>query len=50
MFTENANLDYCGVVNLLRQLLKKGVCTEPEAKKIAFKIAVTYGADIIISF
>ena len=49
MTVRNANVDYCGVVNLLRDLIKRGICTKTEAKKIAAQIAVQYGADIIIS-
>lgn len=41
------NLDYCGVVILLRQLIQSGVCIEVEAAKIAARIAVETGADII---
>ena len=49
MAVRNVNVDYCGVVNLLRDLIKRGICTKAEAKKIAVRIAVQYGADIIIS-
>lgn len=49
MTVRNANVDYCGVVNLLRDLVKRKICTKAEAKKIAAWIAVQYGADIIIS-
>lgn len=45
----DANIDYCGIVMLLRAMLRKELCTEAEAKKIAARIAVQYGADIIIS-
>lgn len=48
MTVQNANVDYCDVVNLLRDLIKRGICTKAEAKKIAARIAVQYGADIII--
>ena len=43
------NIDYCGVLNLIRTLLHAGKCTEAEAKRIAARLAVQYGADIIIS-
>ena len=49
MAVRNVNVDYCGVVNLLRDLIKRGICTKAGAKKIAARIAVQYGADIIIS-
>ena len=29
------NIDYCGIVNLLRQLVAKDLLTRQEAKKIA---------------
>ena len=45
----NANIDYCGVINLLRCLVREGKCTEEEACKIAARVAVDIGADIIIS-
>lgn len=45
----NANVDYCGIVTLLRALLKQNLCTAAEAKNIAARLAVQYGADIIIS-
>ena len=45
----NANVDYCGIITLLRTMLKQKLCTEPEAKRIAARLAVQYGADIIIS-
>ena len=43
------NIDYCGALNLIRALLHAGKCSESEAKKIAARIAVKYGADIITS-
>ena len=42
----NANIDYCGIRNLLRLLLDHGF-TEKELKRIAERIAKTTGADII---
>lgn len=44
----NANVDYCGILNLLRQLVDKGACTYTEATDIAAEIARQTGADIII--
>ena len=46
MSTKNANIDYCGVRNLLRLLLDHGF-TEKELKRIADQIAQKTGADII---
>lgn len=41
------NLDYCGVITILRQLVKAGACTETEAQKVAARVAVKFGIDII---
>lgn len=50
MTVRNANIDYCGMINLLRDLWKRGICSKAEAQKIAAQLAVQYGADIIISY
>lgn len=42
----NANVDYCGIRNLLRLLAGQGF-TGAELKKIAARIAQESGADII---
>ncbi len=39
MKTGTADLDYCGITNLLRVLVRQGHCTERAAKKIAKRIA-----------
>lgn len=44
----NMNVDYCGIVNLLRHLVKNSLITEKEAKKIAARIAVENQVDIIL--
>lgn len=44
----NANVDYCGIIILLRQLVQCGKCTEKEARRIAARIAVQYVVDVII--
>ena len=44
-----ANIDYCGIVSLIRGLLQRKLCTAEEAKKIAARIAVQLGADIILN-
>lgn len=44
-----SNLDYCGIIILLRELVKTGKCNKDEAAKIAARIAVETGADIIFS-
>lgn len=41
----NRYVDFIGVTNLLRCMVKEGVCTKTEAKKIARRIAVKYGID-----
>jgi len=47
MAEANANINFCGIINLLRSLEKHGF-TEAEIKKIAARVAVKTGADIII--
>ena len=42
----NANIDYCGIRNLLQLLASQGF-TEAELKKIAARIAQESEADII---
>lgn len=42
-----SNLDYCGIIILLRELVKAGKCNKGEADKIAARIAVETSADII---
>lgn len=49
MAAQNENIDYCGIIILLRHLIQNGNCTEKEAKKIASRIAVQYGITIILS-
>ena len=45
----NANINYCGVILLLRKLVESGHCTKKEANRIAARIAKQTGADIILS-
>ena len=45
----NANINYCGVIILLRKLVESGHCTKKEAGRIAARIAKQTGADIILS-
>ena len=45
----NANVNYCGVIILLRKLVESGHCTKKEAGRIAARIAKQTGADIILS-
>lgn len=43
----NANINYIGMMNLLRALQKAGVVSQDEARKIAARLRVETGADII---
>ena len=43
----NANIDLLGQVNLLKALQRAGIITEVELRKIAARLAVKNGADII---
>ena len=44
----NANINYLGILNMLRYLVEKGAITKAESKKIAGYIAVETGANIVI--
>ena len=44
----NPNADYLGIVTLLRGLREQGLVSGSEAKKIAARLMVQLGADIII--
>ena len=50
MTIQNVDVDYCGIVNLLRQLVAEEICTEREAKKIADRIAAQLHTTIFLSF
>ena len=45
----NPNADYLGIVTMLRSLREQGLVSGSEAKKIAARLRVQLGADIIIS-
>ena len=45
----NANVNYCSIIILLRQLVAAGHCTKKEANRIAARIARKTGADLILS-
>ena len=45
-----ANIDLCGVAQLLRILVEQRQTTEKEARKILDRIAIQTGANIVISF
>jgi hypothetical protein len=43
----NANINYIGMVNLLRALRDASIISEAEARKIAARLRVETGADVI---
>lgn len=43
----NPNIDLLGQVNLLRALQKAGIITETELRKVAARLAVKNGADVV---
>ena len=45
----NPNTDYLGMIILLRSLREQKLITNREAKKIAARLMVQLGADIVIS-
>ena len=45
----NANVNFCGVIILLRKLVELGHYKKKEANRIAARIAKQTGADIILS-
>ena len=45
----NPNADYLGIITMLRSLREQGLVSSSEAKKIAARLMVQLGADIIIS-
>lgn len=44
----NANIDYLGLLNLLRGLRDHGLLSEAEAKKIAARLRAELGATIFV--
>jgi hypothetical protein len=48
MADQNANIDFIGVLNLLRYLFAKGQISEEERAKMSALIAQELGANIII--
>ena len=45
----NQNINYIGMVNLLRQLQNAGLVSRREARRIAARLRAETGADIIFS-
>lgn len=44
----NANINYIGILNMLRYLVEKGAITKAESTKIATHIARKTGANIVV--
>ena len=44
----NANINYIGILNMLRYLEENGAITKAERKKIAEHIAIKTGANIVV--
>lgn len=44
----NANINYVGILNMLRYLVEKGAITRAESKKISEHIAIKTGANIVV--
>ena len=45
----NKNIDYVGMVNLLRHLQNAGLVSRKEARRIAARLRTETGADVIFS-
>ena len=43
----NKNIDYVGMVNLLRRLQNAGLVSRKEARRIAVRLRAETGADVI---
>lgn len=41
-------VDYCGIIHLLRCLIRDGKCSRSEGKRIAERIAAEYGVNIVL--
>lgn len=49
MSTYSKEIDYCGIIILLRQLVQAGKCSRTEAENIAHRIAEQTGVMLIFS-
>ncbi len=47
MIIQSKEIDYCGIIILLRQLVQAGKCSHAEAKNIAQRIAAQSGTALI---
>lgn len=45
----DANVNYLGLVNLLHDLQDSGLISKADAKRVAARLKVEIGADIVIS-
>lgn len=43
-----ANLDFLGLMNLLRGLLDAGLVSQTEARRVAARLKVRTGADLVL--
>lgn len=48
MSGRNVNIDYYGVILILRHLVSREICSRREAEEIVARIATQYGANLII--
>ena len=49
MTVQNVNIDYCGIITLLKNLVQIGKCTEKEAQKIASYLCAGWCGDHSVS-
>lgn len=47
MNSQTVDLDYCGIVLLLRKLIDEGGCSRRETKRVAERIAAKFGVSVI---
>ena len=47
--SKDQNINYIGMVNLLRKLRADGLVSQREARRIAARLKVETGADVIVS-
>ena len=47
MLVQSEEIDYCGIIILLRQLVQAGKCSRAEAKNIALRISAQFGTTLI---
>ena len=47
MDNKNKEVDYCGIIHMIRYLIQLGYCTETEGRRFASYVAGTYDINII---